>query len=135
MYSELLTKADNAPVNPPAEGRHVVEGTYRVQACLASFGHSRTGRDMFTVRLIVCDGPYAGYTINWHLAVIVEHPRLLHRFFANMALLGVSREHFALATSNDAIIRQIILTGAYLDVDVTQGKNNFVGVEYARRVL
>ena len=133
-FNYLIELAQGDSVEPKAKSRTVPPGSYRTQVVMAQHGYSRSGRDKYTVSLIVVDGEHAGRCIKWHLTIVQEYPNLLHEFFCNMAKLGVGQMEFASATCHDDIVRRIILTGAYLDVIVQRGRGEFLDVVSARRV-
>lgn len=134
QFDELLAAASAYEPEPERKTPKLGPGSYRVQVCMAKHGYSRNGRDKYKVSLIIVDGEYAGRCIAWHLTIVQEHPNLLHKFFDNMAKIGVGQMEFASATCHDDIVRRIILTGAYLDVIVQQGRGEFLDVVHARRV-
>ena len=134
-FNYLMNLAKSGSVEPEPKPRTVPPGSYRTQVVMAKHGYSRNGRDKYKVSLIVVDGEYAGRCIAWHLTIVQEHPNLLHEFFCSMAKIGVGQMEFASATCHDDIVRKIILTGAYLDVIVQQGRGEFLDVVHARRVI
>lgn len=132
---DLLEGLNPMDLEPTPDKKTIEPGTHRVQVVMARKGFSRTGRDMYTMSLVICDGPFAGRMVKWHLTVVQEHPHLLHRFFADMAQIGVSRDFFAMAHDHEDIVRRIILTGATLDVELQQGRGTFLDVARVRRVI
>lgn len=134
QFSELLKAINPEDLEPAPEPTKLVPGLYRAQVVSAKKGYTRTGRDMYTASLVIVGGEYEGYFIKWHLTVVPEHPQLLHEFFTNMLKLGVTTVDFATAVYEHDIVRQIILTGATLDVVLQPGRGDFLDVTYVRRV-
>lgn len=134
-FRQLLEASGFNQDGVQSEEAKLVPGQYRTQVVSAKKGYSRNGRLKYTVFLIVVDGEYAGFSIKWDLVVVEEHPGLLHEFFANMSKVGVGRDFFATAVSHEDIVRQIVITGAYVDVTLVQGREEYLDVMHARRVI
>lgn len=123
-FRELLAKC---PLDRP--------GQYRVWACAAKKQYSSTGRVMYVVTLVVNEGPCRGRFLKWNLVVVQENPELLHKFFTYMAMLGVTTEDYARATSHEDITNKINETEATLDVALRPGRGGYLDVVDARRVI
>jgi hypothetical protein len=133
-FKQLLASINPEDLEPEPQNKKITPGVYRAQVVSAKHGYSRSGRDMYTVSLVIMGGEFEGRFVRWYLTVVQEHPHLLHEFFANMLKVGVSTVDFATATSHYDIVRRIVLTGATLDVVLQGGRGEFLDVTHVRRV-
>lgn len=96
--------------------------TYTFYVKSATAGVSKKGKDMFTLKLVVVDGPKAGKTVTEWLHVSPESDGAMSILFQNFDAMGVDEEFLATDPTSEQIAKK--MEGAYVVSAVSNREYN-----------